>query len=289
MTFERTILVGVDGSAPSRDALVWACQLAQVANLNVRAVMAWHFPPGLDHAGSVEETSAVVTAQLAEVTAGCPCDHLELQTVQGLALTGLVGAASEPDVALLAMGKRGLGTVPDLLLGSVARGVLHNSPVPVALVPTQPLTGFPYPGRIVAGIDGSQMSRSVIDFVALLAEDTDVSATVVQCIDIGAEFSPERLEEVTLRTSHKTRSDWCGPLDEANVVYTIDVHNDDPRTGLRRAIERNGAGTVIIGLHGAGQVRGIGGTTFHLARHLDVPLVVVPLSSSTPTTVGYRL
>ncbi len=286
MTFERTILVGVDGSAPSRDALVWACQLARVAKLNVRAVMAWHFPPGLDHAGSVEETSAIVTAQLAEVTAGCPCDHLELQTVQGLALTGLIEAASEPDVTLLAMGKRGLGTVPDLLLGSVARSVLHASPVPVALVPAQPLTGFPDPGRLVAAIDGSPMTHDVIAFVVQLAEGMDVSATVVHCIDIGAEFSPERLEEVTLRTGHEIRADWCGRLDEANVEFSIDVHNDDPRAGLRSAIERTGAGTVIIGLHGAGQVRGIGGTTFHLARHLDVPLVVVPPSSST---LEYRL
>ena len=289
MTFERTILVGVDGSAASRDALVWACQLARIAKLNVRAVMAWHFPPGLDQAGSVEETSAIVAAQLVEVTAGSPCDHVDLQTVQGLALTGLIDAASEPDVALLAIGKRGLGTVPDLLLGSVARGVLHASPVPVALVPTQPLTGFPDPSRIVAGIDGSPMSRSVIDFVALLAKAMDVSATVVQCIDIGAEFSPERLEEVTLRTSDQTRTDWCGPLDEANLDFTIDVHNDDSRSGLRRSIERTDAGTVIIGLHGAGQVRGIGGTTFHLARHLDVPLVVVPPSPGNLTTVRYRL
>ena len=288
MTYERTILVGVDGSLASRDALVWACQLGRLANLNVRAVMAWHFPPGSDHTGSVEDTSSMVRSQLAEVTAGAPCDHLEFLTVQGLALTGLIEAASEPDVAVLALGKRGLGTVPDLLLGSVARSVLHASPVPVALVPTQPLTGFPDPSRIVVGIDGSPMTRDVIAFVAQLAEGMDVSATVVQCIDIGAEFSPERLEEATLRMADKIRSDWCGPLGESNVDFSIAIYNDDPRVGLRDAVERADAGTVIIGLHGAGQVRGIGGTTFHLARHLEVPLIVVPPPSSV-TTVEYRL
>ena len=288
MAFERTILVGVDGSLASRDSLVWACQLGRLANLKVRAVMAWHFPPGLETTGSVEETSSIVHSQLAEVTAGAPCDDLELLTVQGFALSGLIEAASEPDVTMLVIGKRGLGTVPDLLLGSVARSVLHASPVPVALVPAQPLTGFPDPGRIVVGIDGSPMTRDVIAFVGRLAEDMDLSATVVQCIDIGAEFSPERLEETTLRTGDKIRSDWCGPLDESNIDFSIDVHNDDPPAGLIGTIERTGAGTVIIGLHGAGQVRGIGGTTFHLARHLEVPLVVVPPTSST-TAVEYRL
>lgn len=288
MTFERTILVGVDGSIASRHALVWACHLGRLANLNVRAVMAWHFPPGSDPMGSVDDTSSMVRSQLAEVTAGSPCDHLELLTVQGLALTGLIEAASEPDVAVLAIGKRGLGTVPDLLLGSVARSVLHASPVPVALVPRQPLTGFPDPSRIVVGIDGSCMTHDVIAFVAQLAEGMDVSATVVQCIDIGAEFSPERLQEVTLRTGHKIRSEWCGPLGESNVDFSIAIYNDDPRVGLRDAVERADAGTVIIGLHGAGQVRGIGGTTFHLARHLEVPLIVVPPSSSA-TAVEYRL
>ena len=288
MTYERTILVGVDGSLASRHALIWACQLGRLANLNVRAVMAWHFPPGSEPTDSVEETSSMVRSQLAEATAGSPCEHLELLTVQGLALTGLMAAASEPDVALLAIGKRGLGTVPDLLLGSVARSVLHASPVPVALVPAQPLTGFPDPSRIVVGIDGSPMTGDVIAFVAQLAEGMDVSATVVECIDIGAEFSPERLEEVTQRTGRKIRSDWCGPLGESNVDFRIDVQNDDPRVGVTGAVERAEAGMVIIGLHGAGQVRGIGGTTFHLARHLEVPLVVVPPTSSAPA-VEYRV
>ena len=94
MTYERTILVGVDGSLASRDALIWACQLGRLANLNVRAVMAWHFPPGSEPTDSVEETSSMVRSQLAEVTAGSPCEHLELLTVQGLALTGLMAAAS---------------------------------------------------------------------------------------------------------------------------------------------------------------------------------------------------
>ena len=110
--------------------------------------------------------------------------------------------------------------------------------MPVALVPAQPLTGFPDPSRIVVGIDGSPMTGDVIAFVAQLAEGMDVSATVVECIDIGAEFSPERLEEVTQRTGRKIRSDWCGPLGESNVDFSIDVQNDDPRVGITDAVER---------------------------------------------------
>lgn len=39
------IVVGVDGSAPSREALRWALQLATTAGAPIEAVAAWHLPP----------------------------------------------------------------------------------------------------------------------------------------------------------------------------------------------------------------------------------------------------
>ena len=43
-TTENTIVVGVDGSEPSRAALRWALEQAQLTGSVVRAVVAWEYP-----------------------------------------------------------------------------------------------------------------------------------------------------------------------------------------------------------------------------------------------------
>jgi hypothetical protein len=41
---ERLIVVGVDGSVPSKAALAWAVQQARLTGAVVEAVIAWEFP-----------------------------------------------------------------------------------------------------------------------------------------------------------------------------------------------------------------------------------------------------
>ena len=48
----QNIVVGIDGSASSIDALRWAVRQAQVTSSVVEAVMAWQFPGGVLPAGA---------------------------------------------------------------------------------------------------------------------------------------------------------------------------------------------------------------------------------------------
>ena len=41
---QNVIVVGVDGSEPSRSALRWALEQAELTNSQVRAVVAWEYP-----------------------------------------------------------------------------------------------------------------------------------------------------------------------------------------------------------------------------------------------------
>ena len=41
---ERRIVVGVDGSVPSKAALAWAVKQARLTGAAVEAVIAWEFP-----------------------------------------------------------------------------------------------------------------------------------------------------------------------------------------------------------------------------------------------------
>jgi len=44
MSEQHRIVVGVDGSKPSKAALAWAVRQAELTGASVDAVIAWHYP-----------------------------------------------------------------------------------------------------------------------------------------------------------------------------------------------------------------------------------------------------
>lgn len=139
------IVVGVDGSAPSRLALEWAVTEARLRQGQVRAVTAWAFPPvtvGLE--GSLWDPDIFPQAahRLQEdVLKRVDSEDVTVagDVIQGNAAEVLLQAAGYAD--LLVVGSRGLGGFTGLLLGSISAQVLHHSPCPVLVVRTRPHAG----------------------------------------------------------------------------------------------------------------------------------------------------
>lgn len=133
-----SIVVGVDGSAPSRLALEWAVTEARLRNGQVRTVTAWEFPPAtVGMEGLVGDPD--VFPQTARQLQNEALKRVESERVtvtgdvfQGNAAAVLLRAAENAD--LLVVGSRGLGGFTGLLLGSVSTQVLHHSPCPVLVV-----------------------------------------------------------------------------------------------------------------------------------------------------------
>lgn len=135
----RRIVVGVDGSAGSRQALAWAVEEARLRGATLDVVHAWHEPyvggypytlvsydPGEWEASARELLRKV----LAEVdTAGITVEKV---VVHGLAARSLIEAAKGAD--LVVVGTRGLGGFSGLLLGSVSSHVVHHAPCPTVVV-----------------------------------------------------------------------------------------------------------------------------------------------------------
>ncbi|MFC7615699.1 universal stress protein [Actinokineospora soli] len=117
------VVVGVDGSAHSVEAIAFAFGEAQRLGAGVVAVTA----------GSQEDEAA---RALAESVAGWaeryPDVPVRRSVVRGHAARALVDAAA--DAALLVVGSRGAGGFRGMLLGSVSQGVLHHATCPVAIV-----------------------------------------------------------------------------------------------------------------------------------------------------------
>jgi nucleotide-binding universal stress UspA family protein len=138
MTPDDRVVVGVDGSGPSKQALRWALFLAQTAGARIDAVMAWMLPtfggaevwpadwnPEQDAADALH---GAITEVLGEQP---PVPVREIVTEGGAARVLL--DASE-GARILVVGSRGHGGFAGLLLGSVSAACAEHAPGAVLVI-----------------------------------------------------------------------------------------------------------------------------------------------------------
>jgi nucleotide-binding universal stress UspA family protein len=135
----KRIVVGVDGSTSSRDALRWAIGQAMLTGAVVEAVMAWHVPvtdgwaPMFDLVEDLTKASERTLANTITEVAGDSCPvTVEQRVIEGAPAQVLLSAARGAD--LLVVGSRGHGGVAGALLGSVSQYCVHHAPCPVVVI-----------------------------------------------------------------------------------------------------------------------------------------------------------
>jgi nucleotide-binding universal stress UspA family protein len=137
---EHRIVVGVDGSPSSREALAWAVRQAALTGSVVDAIMTWHDRSSYDGYGWLMAADSSYS-ELASKMLGETVDSIVPAgsgvTVRQHAMEGnparvLLEAADGAD--LLVVGSRGRGGFAGLLLGSVSQHCVHHSPCPVLII-----------------------------------------------------------------------------------------------------------------------------------------------------------
>jgi nucleotide-binding universal stress UspA family protein len=136
------VVVGVDGSDSSKQALRWGVRYAGLTGGAVTAVGAWDFPPmhgarwlppsSTDAAALEERSRKAVTDAVAEVVGATSPVEVATEVRYGSPARVLLEAAE--DASLLVVGSRGLGGVSGLLLGSVAQHVTQRAACPVLVI-----------------------------------------------------------------------------------------------------------------------------------------------------------
>jgi nucleotide-binding universal stress UspA family protein len=130
------IVVGVDGSEPSRLALRWAAFLAAPLGATVDAVIAWQLPVTYGWAAPQWDPHAEMTAVLDEsvraVFGDQPPVPIRAQAREGGAARVLVEASH--GARMLVVGSRGHGGFVGLLIGSVSASVAEHATCPVLVV-----------------------------------------------------------------------------------------------------------------------------------------------------------
>jgi nucleotide-binding universal stress UspA family protein len=140
-TASPRIVVGVDGSPASVEALRWAAKQAALTGGNLEMVTSWQVPTqyGNDFYGDQFDWAELAQRSLDTATkeAGDGTPVAGTQTVvQGSPAHVLVDASAGAE--LLVVGTRGHGGFAGLLLGSVSEYVIAHARCPVLVVRQQP-------------------------------------------------------------------------------------------------------------------------------------------------------
>ncbi|MFF8594575.1 universal stress protein [Streptomyces sp. NPDC015220] len=136
---ERRVVVGVDGSQCSYEALRWAVRYAALVGGTVDAVAVWELPglygwsgPAVDMNVDEDETRRKMSQELTDVLGADAAGSVRSLVVQGNAADVLLRAAEGAEV--LVVGSRGRGGFARALLGSVSRHVSQHADCPVVIV-----------------------------------------------------------------------------------------------------------------------------------------------------------
>ena len=133
------ILVGVDGSETSKQALRWAARMIPVVGTHLEAIMVWDYPKSYGWTLAIPEdwrpdldAEKVLQATIDEVFGADRPPGLVAVVRQGNPGTVLLEAAR--GAAMMIVGSRGHGGFAGLLLGSVSMACAEHAPCPVLVI-----------------------------------------------------------------------------------------------------------------------------------------------------------
>jgi nucleotide-binding universal stress UspA family protein len=137
-TSEARIVVGVDGSRHSHQALRWGAHLAALLGARLEAVTAWDYPATYGWAAIApgwnpgQDTKKTLDDAVSAAFGDQPPAGLQQQIREGGAAKVLLEAAE--GAAMLIVGSRGHGGFTGLLLGSVSANIAEHAPCPVLII-----------------------------------------------------------------------------------------------------------------------------------------------------------
>jgi len=281
------VVVGVDGTERSQDALALASRLADPEQrLLLTHVHDYGRLSSLLSADEYEEVIREVSdstfAAVQETLS--PATQHELRLVSDPSpAAGLQELAQENGASFIVVGsshRSGLGRV---LAGSVTESVLAGASVPVAVAPHDYAGADPGPLTFGCGFDGSPESREALAWAADLARRRRAHLVVL------AVHTPMAFGGVPTGglTSHQTANDALRRQIDGQLAEAVTALSDGSQAS-GRLLEGDPAGELtavsaeldllVLGSRGYGPVRSVllGSVSRALARSAGCPIVVVP-------------
>ena len=149
-----------------------------------------------------------------------------------------------------------------------------------------PIVPPPAPRRVAVAIDFSTADGPALSYAVMAAQRSKARVLLFHVVESGgAAFLRQDLGDQETRADQARLEAYAAELGELGVGAEYDLGFGRPVDELARLAREHGAELMVCGSHGH---RGVGdllhGTTVEALRHrLDVPLVVTPSPSSSPS------
>ena len=293
MTQEDIVVVAVDGSAASHNAVRWAANTANKRGIPLRLASSYTMPQFLYAEGMVppqelfddlqSETMEKIDEARAIAHEVAPELKIGHTIAEGSPIDMLLDMSR--DVTMIVMGSRGLGGLSGMVMGSVSAAVVSHASCPVVVVrednTVDESTKY---GPVVVGVDGSDVSQKAteIAFAEAYARGAELVAVhtwmdmQVQASLAGLSAAQQQWEEVE-REQIDMLTERLQPMADAHPEVQVRkvITRDRP---VRALVENSeGAQLLVVGSHGRGGFKGmlLGSTSRALLQAAPCPMMVV--------------
>jgi nucleotide-binding universal stress UspA family protein len=293
------IVVGIDGSVGSENALRWAVSEARLRSATVRAVLALTANSWITHIRphEVAERSASTGPEdlphaarqvLQETVHHVPLGDPPVPVVTIVAARPPVRALvdASQDAQMLVVGARGRSRMRRRVIGSVSGACMHEATAPVVVVHGR-VNMHPDKRPVLVGVDGSQPSLDALRWAADEAALRGVTLRVVHIWtgmpELYSGFYPIELpplEKVAQSVLDSSLQDGLGDRDDISVDATL-IHGPTVR-GLLDAAEFSQL--LVVGARGHGGFAELllGSTSQQCLTHAECPVAVITNAQRPP-------
>lgn len=287
------VVVAVDGSPASNNAVRWAANTAAKRDVPLRLAASYTLPQFLYAEGMVPPQELFDDLQRETLHKIDDARELALSVAPDIRIGHAVAEGSPIDMllelsreaAMIVMGSRGLNGLSGMVLGSVSGAVVSHASCPVVVVrEDNAVTDENKYGPVVVGVDGSEVSRRATEVAfeeaqARGAELVAVHAWIdsqVQAPGAGFAITEDRWQQAHDEQSELLEN-YLRDLGQSypDVKVRKVITRDRPVRALAEAAE--GAQLLITGSHGRGGFKGmlLGSTSRALLQSAPCPMMVV--------------
>jgi len=279
----KKILVAVDGSESSRNALRQAFRLAveEKCWITVTSVVP-PFTGDLDLTGVRGDVLASLAKPyedaLREAEGLAREERILIKTVheEGETYERIVDLADGSNSDVIVMGRRGLKKIDRTLVGSVTARVIGHTQRDVLVVPNGTTLGWK---RILVGTDGSKYSGIAINKAIDFAKAYGGSLVVLSVVDVPTEFyaeAPKAVEDMIGKAREYTSA--VKKQAEADGVKAESfVGEAEAWEAIVKLAHDQEVNMVVVGSHGRTGLRRLlmGSVTEKVIGHAPCPVLVV--------------
>lgn len=280
-----SIVVGIDGSDSSRQALDWATEEATRRQLRLHLLCAWHSDYAAETVAPLvpsleDECRSVLETAAAHAKTVAPGLDVRTRTVHAQTASALIAASRHADT--IVVGSRGLGAVKEAFLGSTSMQLAVHASCPVVVV-REVAAGHDPTRRVVAGVDGSDLSVQATGYAFEQAAHRGLGLTVLHAWDpnvytsgVAMTVLVDTWNELEVEQEIITSAALAGWAEKyPDVDVRTHVVQGRPADILIDASQ--GAELVVVGSRGRGGFRGLllGSVSRNVLDRAHCPVAVV--------------